>query len=75
MTVQELADGLNKLVAEGHGELPVVVGYDDVPDYVSDLFLGGIGQIKEHQGEPQDALFTWYANTGAYEDVTERKEG
>lgn len=69
MQVQEMADFFNELVREGHGELEVVVGYDDVPDYVQSLHPGGIGKIKEGD-VTQDAVFTWYSNDGAYEDVT-----
>lgn len=68
-TIWEFAEQLKTLVDEGHGDKIIVVSYDDVPDYVQELHAGGMGLIKD-QDSTKEALFTFYSNDGAYEDVT-----
>lgn len=69
MTILEMRDKLTELVDGGHGDKEIVVGFDDVPDYVSSLSMGGICAVQDH-GETLEVLSTWYSNDGAYSFVT-----
>jgi hypothetical protein len=75
-TVNEIRDWADQLIQEGHGDLDAVVGFDDVPDYVNTLHLGGVTTVREFvEGDDlrgkwtgrKQVVSTWYANDGSYE--------
>jgi hypothetical protein len=75
-TVNDVLAWAKELVDAGHGDLDVMVGFDDVPDYINDLYLGGVATVKgeEPGDEDQPVVTTWYSNTGAYELVEKEDE-